>query len=316
MIKYSLSRLLESLVTVFLIVTLVFLLMRLMPAEYFFTEDEFDKLTDEQIEERIVRAGLRDPIPTQLFRFYGQLLQGDLGKSSRIQNGVPVMDLVGQRVPISMRMGLIAIAIALLIGVVMGTLQALFKDTIVDYLFTAYTIFVNAVPHLVSYSLILIAGNKLFGVPSTYSTKNPVATGILPIVCLALGSIASYALWTRRYMVDEFTKDYLKLARVKGMSSRDIAFKHVLKNAFVPLAHQIPASILLTISGSMLAERFFSVPGMGGLLTDSVAKYDVNMTQGLVMIYSALGILGVFLGDLLMMFLDPRIKLTGKGDTR
>lgn len=316
MIKYSLSRLLESLITTLLIVTLVFLLLRLMPTEYFFTEDELDKLTVEQLDDRLARAGYKDPIPQQLLRFYGQLLQGDLGKSSRIQNGVPVMDLVGQRVPVSMRMGLTAIAIALVAGVVLGTLQALFKGTIIDHIGTAYTIFVNAVPHLVSYSLILMAGNKLFGMPSVYSTKDPAGTSVLPIICLAMGSIASYALWTRRYMVDEFTKDYLKLARVKGMSSRDIAFKHVLKNAFVPLAHHIPASILLTISGSMLAERFFSVPGMGGLLTDSVAKYDLNLAQALIMIYSALGILGVFLGDLLMMFLDPRIKLTGKGDTR
>lgn len=316
MIKYSLSRLLESLITVFIIVTLVFLLMRLMPTEYFFTEDELMKLTDEQMEERLERAGYLDPMPEQLVHFYGQLLRGDLGESRRIQNGVPVLELIGSRFHVSMRIGLIAMAIALVIGVIIGTLQAMFKGRLPDHIGTAYTIFVNSVPHLVSYSLVLVVGNKVFNLPSTYSTARPGITSVLPVICLALTSIAGYALWTRRYMVDESTKDYLKLAKVKGMPSRDISFKHVLKNAFVPLAQHIPASILLTIGGSILVERFFSIPGMGGVLTDAISKYDVNMVQACVLIYSALSVLGIFLGDLLMVLIDPRIKLTGKGDTR
>ena len=114
-------------------------------------------------------------------------------------------------------------------------------------------------------------------------------------------------------MVDELNKDYIKLARIKGMSSKNIMVKHVLKNAFVPLVQYIPASFLLTISGSLLVERFFSVPGMGPLLTDAITRYDLNVVQTLVIIYAALGIIGVFLGDILMMTLDPRIKLTDKG---
>lgn len=100
------------------------------------------------------------------------------------------------------------------------------------------------------------------------------------------------------------------------MSSKNIMVKHVLKNAFVPLVQYIPASFLLTISGSLLVERFFSVPGMGPLLTDAITRYDLNVVQTLVIIYAALGIIGVFLGDVLMMILDPRIKLTDKGGSR
>ena len=135
---------------------------------------------------------------------------------------------------------------------------------------------------------------------------------ILPIICLSMASVAGYALWTRRYMVDELNKDYIKLARVKGMSSRQIMVKHVLRNAFVPLVQYLPASFLLTISGSLLVERFFSVPGMGSLLTDAINRYDVNVVQTLVILYASLSILGVFLGDILMMLVDPRIKLTEK----
>ena len=117
-------------------------------------------------------------------------------------------------------------------------------------------------------------------------------------------------------MVDELNKDYIKLARIKGMAFKDIMVKHVLKNAFVPLVQYIPASFLLTISGSLLVERFFSVPGMGPLLTDAITRYDLNVVQTLVIIYAALGVLGVFLGDVLMMLLDPRIKLADKGGSR
>ena len=171
-------------------------------------------------------------------------------------------------------------------------------------------------PSLVSYSLVLVFGSKYLGFPTLYSTRNVGPSSVLPIVCLSLASIAGYALWTRRYMVDELTRDYIKLARVKGLSSSEIMFKHVLRNAMVPMVQYIPQSILLTVGGSLLMERFFSVPGMGPLLTDAIQRYDLNVVQTLVIFYAVLGIAGVFLGDVLMMVIDPRITLTGKEEAR
>ena len=274
------------------------------------------KFTAEQKEEQLQAAGLLDPMPKQLVRYYGQLLKFDFGESRRIQNGVDVVSVIGDKFTISMKLGCTALVISLFVGILIGIIQTLNKDRILDHVGTAYTIFVNAVPSLVSYSLVLAFGSKVLGLPSLYSTRNPSETSILPIVCLSLASIASYALWTRRYMVDELNKDYIKLARVKGTSSAGIMIKHVFKNAFVPLAQYVPASFLYTIGGSLLVERFFSVPGMGPLLTDAIVRYDVNVVQTLVVLYAVLGTLGVFLGDILMMLLDPRIKLTGKGGTR
>nr|WP_317377283.1 ABC transporter permease [uncultured Faecalimonas sp.] len=316
MFKYTIKRLLQSVVTVLIVVTIVFLLMRMLPTDYFFTEDQLMKFTPEQKEEQLQAAGLLDPMPKQLVRYYGQLLKLDFGESRRIQNGVDVVSVIGDKFAISMKLGCTALVISLFVGILIGIIQTLNKDRILDHVGTAYTIFVNAVPSLVSYSLVLAFGSKVLGLPSLYSTRNPSETSILPIVCLSLASIASYALWTRRYMVDELNKDYIKLARVKGTSSSGIMIKHVFKNAFVPLAQYVPASFLYTIGGSLLVERFFSVPGMGPLLTDAIVRYDVNVVQTLVVLYAVLGTLGVFLGDILMMLLDPRIKLTGKGGTR
>lgn len=100
------------------------------------------------------------------------------------------------------------------------------------------------------------------------------------------------------------------------MPTKDIMIKHVLKNAFVPLIAYIPASILFTIGGSLLVERFFGIPGMGPLLVDSIGRYDTPLVQGLVVLYASMSVIGVFLGDVMMTVMDPRIKLTGKGDTR
>ena len=316
MFKYTIKRLLQSVVTVLVVVTIVFLLMRMLPTDYFFTEEQLIKLTPEQKQEQLQAAGLLDPVPEQLVRYYGQIIRFDFGESRRIQSGVAVTKVIGSKFTVSMKLGCTALVIALLVGVIIGVIQTLNKDRLLDHVGTAYTVFVNAVPSLVSYSLVLVFGSKVLGLPPLYSTRNVSQSSILPIVCLALASIASYALWTRRYMVDELNKDYIRLVRVKGMSSGAIMVKHVFKNAFVPLVQQIPASFLYTIGGSLLVERFFSVPGMGPLLTDAIIRYDVNVVQTLAILYATLGIMGVFIGDILMMLVDPRIKLTGRGGTR
>ena len=316
MLKYTIKRLLESLVTVLIIVTIVFLLLRLLPTDYYFTEEQLMKFTEEQKQEQLLAAGLLDPIPEQLMDFYGDVIRLDFGESRRIQNGVSVVKVIGDKFQISMRMGIISIGISMVVGVLIGIIQTRYKDKVPDHIGTIYTIFVNSVPSLVSYSLVLIFGSRVLGLPSMYSTRNPGPSSILPIVCLSMGSIAWYALWTRRYMIDELTKDYITLARVKGMETKKIMVSHVLRNAFVPIAQYLRQSLLLTIGGSLLVERFFSVPGMGPLLTDSIQRYDTSVVQTLVMLYATLSILGVFLGDVLMMIIDPRITLSNKGGTR
>jgi oligopeptide transport system permease protein len=316
MIKYSVKRILESLLTVLIIVTIVFLLMRLLPTDYYFTEDELLKLTEDQKYDRLKAAGLTDPIIVQLGRFYVNLLHGDLGTSSRLQSGVAVTKVISSKMIISCKLGLVAFALSLVLGVLFGILQATFKDKIIDHIGTVYTIFANAVPALVLYSLILVFGSRVLGLPSMYSTRKPVISSILPVTCLTLGSIAGQMLWTRRYMIDELNKDYIKLAKIKGASTSRIMGSHVLRNAFVPMAQSIPGALLGTLSGSLLAERFFSVPGLGPLLTDAIGRYDTNVVQALVMFYAFLGTMGVFLGDMFMMLLDPRIKFVGKENSR
>lgn len=316
MFKYTVKRLAQSLLTVLAVVTIVFLLMRILPTDYYFTEDQIMKLTEQQKNDQLRAAGLLDPVPTQLMRYYSKLVKLDFGTSRRIQSGVSVLTIMSSKFTVSMRLGLTAVGISLILGVMLGILQARNKDGLIDGVGTVYTVFVNAVPAIVSYSLILFFGSRVLHLPSMYSTRNPGPSSILPIACLCLASIANYALWIRRYMVDELNKDYIRLAKIKGLSNQKIMVRHVLKNAMVPMVQYIPASLLMTVGGSLLVERFFSVPGMGPLMTDAISRYDTNVVQACVFIYASLGIMGVFLGDVLMSIVDPRIRLTGKEEVR
>ncbi len=316
MFRYTIKRLLQSCVTVLIVVTIVFLLLRMLPTDYYFTEEQLIKLTREQLNDQLRAAGLLDSPLVQLMRFYGQLARFDLGTSRRIQNSVPVTEVIGGKFAVSMRIGWISLAISIVTGMTYGVVQAQNKGGVWDHVGTAYTVFVRAVPALVSYSLILIFGARVLHLPSMYSTRDVFRSSILPVVCLSLSAAAGYMVWIRRYMVDELNKDYIRLAKLKGMSTQSVLFKHVLRNAFVPFAQGLPQSILLVTGGSLLVERFFSVPGLGTLMTDAISRYDLNVVQVLVMMYASMGIVGVFLGDVLMTIVDPRIRLVGKGSTR
>ena len=146
--------------------------------------------------------------------------------------------------------------------------------------------------------------------------KGSWVSRILPILCLSLGGIASNAMWMRRYMVDQMNMDYIRLARAKGMTSAQVAFRHVMRNAFIPMSQNIPASLLFTISGSLYVESLFSIPGMGGLLITSIQRQDNTMVQAMVLLYSVISVMGLLLGDIAMMICDPRIKLVKNGGSR
>ena len=193
--------------------------------------------------------------------------------------------------------------------------MAQMKGRWLDRLGTGYIVFVVAVPAMVYYLLIQVYITDFFKLPMLFDDDKPISW-LLPLISLSLGPIASYAMWMRRYMVDELNKDYIKLARAKGVKERTLMFSHVMRNAFIPLAQYLPATILFTITGSIYIESLYSIPGMGGLLVDAIQRQDNSVVQGLVLIFSSLGIIGLFLGDIAMALVDPRIKLGRGGSVR
>lgn len=314
MFKYSLKRLLQSILTLFIVLTVVFLLMRLLPEEGYFGAG-YDKLDPIQRENILKNLGLRDPLYVQLGNFYKNLATGNLGTSIIYRPKVPISEIIKTKIPYSLYFGLAALGISLVFGILLGILMARFKDKFWDKAGTAYIVFINAVPAAVYYLFIQLYITKMLHLPVLFKQARPISW-ILPIISMSLGSIASYAMWMRRYMVDEINKDYVKLARAKGLSNKKIMTQHVLRNAFVPMAQYLPTSILLTISGSIYIESLYSIPGMGGLLVVAIQRQDNPLVQSLVLIYSAISILGLFVGDIMMAIMDPRIKLANRGGAR
>ena len=314
MLKYTIKRLLQSLGTLLIVITLVFLLMRLMPEEGYFGTS-YEKLDEAQKEAILTGMGLRDPIHKQLTTFYKKTIKGDLGKSIIYRPKVSVAKIIKQKIPYSLKFGLTAMALSLSLGIPLGITMALKKNKLWDRLGTGYIVFINAVPAAVYYLFLQLYVTGFFKMPILFSSDNPISW-ILPAVSMSLGGIASYAMWMRRYMVDEINKDYVKLARAKGLKNRSIMIKHVLRNAFVPMAQYLPSALLYTIAGSIYIESLYSIPGMGGLLVDAIQRQDNPLVQALVLIYSSIGILGLFFGDILMAVLDPRIKLAKSGGGR
>ena len=313
MLKYSLKRLSSSLLTLLIIITVVFVLLRQMPIEGYF--DNFDKLDQASINAKLNQLGLNDPIPVQLWNFLKGLVKGDLGTSARYSVGAPIADLIAKKAPVSIKLGVMSMALSLLMGIPLGTAMAKNKGRFWDKIGTMYIVFINAVPAAVYYNFIQMYGTSALGISMLFDLNDPV-TWILPVFSMSLGNTAYYAMWLRRYMVDEMNKDYVRLARAKGVSGKNIMMKHVLRNAFVPMIQYIPTSLLYTICGSIYIESLYSIPGMGGLLVDVIGRQDNPMVQAIVMIYSCIGIVGLLLGDLLMGMIDPRISFVKKEGAR
>lgn len=313
MLKYSLKRLLRSVLTLVILITVIYALLQFMPEEGYFKN--YEKMSRVQIDTALRNMGLKDPLYIQVARFIGNLLKGDMGVSYRYRVNYPISDIVGSKVGVSMRLGLISMVVSLPLGMILGALMARKKGGIADRLGNAYIVFIQAVPNAVYFIFIQLFGSELLNVSMLYK-EDDWRTLILPVISLALPSISSYAMWLRRYMVDETNKDYIKLARAKGVPNTTIWFRHVFRNSVVPMVNLIPGSFLMTISGSIYTESLYSIPGMGGLLVDVIKRQDNSMVLALVVLFAALSIIGLLLGDILMGIVDPRISFAKKEGSR
>lgn len=313
MLKYSLKRLARALLTLVILITIIIGLLQLMPIEGYF--NNYEKMSPALIESGLREMGLKDPLYVQVGRYLKNLLQGDLGVSRRYRVNAPITDIIMPKMAVSMKVGLISMAVSLPLGMALGALMARSKGRLADKLGNAYIVFIQAVPNAVYFIFIQLYGSSWFNLSVLYKPEDWTSL-ILPVISLALPSISSYAMWLRRYMVDETNKDYIKLARAKGVPNTTIWFRHVFRNSVVPMVNLIPGSILLTISGSIYTESLYSIPGMGGLLVDAIKRQDNSMIVALVVIFAALSIIGLLLGDILMGLVDPRISFAKKEGAR
>ena len=187
------------------------------------------------------------------------------------------------------------------------------KDKLLDKLGTVYIIFIIAVPSLAYIFLFKAIGGAVFDLPTTFDMEKPSwQMYVLPIVSLALPSVANLMKWLRRYMIDQMNSDYVRFARSGGLSEQEIFSKHILKNAIIPIVHGIPGTILFAMTGAIITERVYVVPGAGNMLTKAINAYDNGVIVGMTLFYAVLSVVAIILGDVLMSMVDPRISFTSK----
>lgn len=311
---YILGRLGRSLISLFLIMLIVFCMMRLLPVDTYYG-DRAEQMSDLAKEQILKKYGLDQPVMVQFGKYLVQLAHFDLGTSITYYAGKSVTSIIGPKIKYSFRFGIAALAISLVLGIAMGLSMVRHKGKWQDGAGNGFILFINAVPSAVYYLFIQFVGTKFLGISMLYK-EGQFSTCILPTISMSLGSIASYAMWTRRYMLDQVNQDYVALARAKGLTEKEIMSKHVLRNSFAPMAQNLPTSIIFTISGSLYIESLYSIPGTGGLLINAIQTQDNPLVQTLVLFYAVLSVIGMLLGDIAMMVCDPRITFTKTGGGR
>ena len=214
----------------------------------------------------------------------------------------------------SFLMGIFAMLLAYGLGLPFGLLMARRKDKLADKLGMVYIIFIIAVPSLAYIYLFRYLMTSAFDLPTVFTTYGPgdIRSWILPVISLALPSIASLMLWTRRYVVDQMNSDYVKFAKAKGLNQGEIFRGHIFKNAIIPIAHGIPASLAGCITGAIITEAIYSVGGMGKMLPSAINQYNNVMIIALAFMFSTVSVLSVLAGDILITKVDPRISLSEK----
>ncbi len=311
--RYYLSKLLQAFITITLIVLVVFALLRFMPVSGYFSKEEYRELSEAAKNAYLRKIGVLDPMLVQLKNFFVRLFNGDLGRSITVYPQAPIAEILGDKIKYSVMFNLFSLFVSAGIGLPLGVAMAKSKGGLVDNIGTGYVVLIRSIPSIIILFFVQVGLSKLFNLPMLFYMDDP-SSWILPTISLSLGSIAGYAIWLRRYVVDEENRDYIKFARVKGLSQNYILTRHVFRNAIVPIAINFPSDILLLLSGSLITESLYSIPGMGGLLIKSIKQIDNPLVQVLVLLFSTLSVFGVFLGDIFVSFVDPRIKLTGESE--
>ena len=272
--------------------------------------------TPEQIANIRHDLGLDQPLMTQMVRWYANLLHGDLGRSLLL--GQPVVEATMFRLPVTIALSLYALVITLVIGLVSGVLAALRQNTWVDQAAMMFAMIGISLPNFyLGLLMIILFGVDLGWLPTggyIAFTEDPLgwlATSTMPAVSLALLLAGLLARITRSTMLEVLRQDYIRTARAKGLPRRLVVVKHALSNALIPIVTVIGIIVSLLISGAVVTETLFSIPGVGQLLTQAVLNRDYPMVQGGLLIVTALLVLVNIGVDVIYAFLDPRVRYDG-----
>jgi peptide/nickel transport system permease protein len=309
MLRYITVRLLQGLVVIFLISIATFVIMRMMPGDPVFLllgEGEI-RISEEQIEAIKAKWGLNRPYHEQYLIWAGNLLRGDFGESL-IRRGVPVRQMIFEAIPVTAILNLYALGVALVISIPVGIAAGVRRNSPLDYGTSVGSALGIAIPNFwLALMLIVIFSLMLRWVPP-FGLRSWQGF-ILPVVVLATEQMAVLARVMRGSIIDVSTQDYLRTARAKGLSERAVIWRHSVRNAMLPVVTVLGVRIAFILSGTIIVETVFAIPGIGRLFTDSVFRLDYQVVQSLVVIFAVLVVVINLLTDLTYAVIDPRIRL-------
>ena len=305
MLRYALLRILGAIPTLLLVIAIAFLMVRAAPGGPF--DDE--RVLPPEIEANIARAyHLDESLPRQFVRYLAGLLRGDLGPSYRYRD-YNVSDLIGDALPVTVQLGLLAIALALVVGIAAGLTAALRKNSFIDRLVTGLAMTGISVPvFVVAPLMVLLFAVYLDWLPASWTGGSGVSRLVMPVVALALPQIAYIARLTRASMIDVMSSDFIRTARAQGLGTRSIVRYHALKPAMLPLLSYLGPAIAAILTGSVVVEEVFGIPGVGQFFIRGALNRDYTLVLGIVIFYATLVILLNLVVDLLYGILDPRIR--------
>lgn len=314
MVKYIIGRIGAMLLTLFLIMTLSFLVIRLMPMSIF----ENPEVSPEVQKKLEAEMHLDKPMIVQYFYFVeGILTEGDFGTSVQIRPGMDVFEVLVKRIPPTVLLNVLSLVISIPIGVVVGTIAALKKNKPTDTVLSFLIIIFISVPSFVFASLLQYTLTFKYPLFPTLYEATAVTLPVmlhslaLPIIALALGPIATVARYLRGELIETLSSEYLLLARTKGLTRAQATVRHAFRNSCVPIANTVIPMITGIMGGSLVIEKMFAVPGMGGQLIDSILAGDHFLTVALLMFYSAVSLVTILIVDISYGIIDPRIKIGG-----
>lgn len=306
MIAYVIRRLFSAIPTLFIIITIAFFMMRAAPGGPFDRERQLPP----EIEANILKAyNLDKPVHEQYLDYIGNILKGDFGPSYKYLD-FTVTDLISAGFPVSLELGLYAIVLAVLVGVSAGTFAALKQNSRFDYIIMGFAMTGIAIPNFVMAPLLtLIFGVYLSWLPVAGWGDGAFSHKILPIIALALPQIAYIARLTRGSMVETMHANFIRTARAKGLMEKIVVVRHALKGGLLPVVSYLGPATAAVITGSVVIESIFDVPGIGRYFVNGALNRDYPVVMGVVVFYAVLIISLNLMVDLLYGFLDPRVKV-------
>lgn len=341
MVKYTIKRILLAFITIFIILSLTFILMKLLPFSkpagmpdammaYYENQVHLGYVTSSETEltgygeilwqfkdsRGIYTYYYETPVMTQYFAFIGNVFtKWDWGTSTYIKPNYSAIGIIGERLPLSMSLNIISVLISVPLGILLGIWAALKKNTLTDHIISTLVMVFISIPSFVIITFLISGfGYNLHWLPTQWPGENAtidqqVLGYVIPVMALSFGSVCGYCRFTRAELCEVMSSEYLLLARTKGLTRRQAIIRHALRNAMVPIVPSILAEFIGILGGSMILENLYGIPGIGSLYIRALNAKDYNVLMVDMALFTSISLIaGVFL-DLSYGFIDPRIRM-------